>query len=156
MLGVILVFPQEILENSLSLEFYKWKILKSISSEDASILNSYYVQYSKQAHKILASSDKKKLLLFSFHNKVKRNSDFKSFFWENMNDSPHILLQIGALYFIHFNEYILIKKHVFWYLPPCNDFTVSNILKWANRREPDECTSNFNIKIITEQSLLSW
>jgi len=49
-------------------------------SEDDNILKSYYMLYSKQSHKSLESSDKKKVTIFL--SQVKRNSVFKNLLWE--------------------------------------------------------------------------
>ena len=72
----MLVVSQEVLKIRLLLDFVE-KIIFS-SSEDAKFLMSYYMLHSKQAHKILASSDVKDVTIF-FPNTVKRKSDFKNF-----------------------------------------------------------------------------
>ena len=63
--GASLIFPQEKFEFGLSHDFLREKNIKfSLSSEDANILKSSDMQYSKQAHEMLASSDKKNYYFF--------------------------------------------------------------------------------------------
>ena len=75
---------------------------------DDNILKDYYMQYSKQARKLLASSDEKNVLFFL--DRVKRKSDFKNFLRENELDSPYILLQISLLNLIR-HIYFFIEKN---------------------------------------------
>jgi len=56
--------------------------LSIFSSEDANILKSYYVQYFKQAHEILASSDEN-FFNTLFLKKIKRKCGLKNFSREN-------------------------------------------------------------------------
>ena len=82
------------------------------------------MQYSKQAQKILASSDE--FFLLFFPKKVKRKPDFKKLLWENEHRSTHIFLQISVPDFIPHNIiFFYIKMYVFWSLTPWNDVTVS-------------------------------
>ena len=62
------------------------------------------MQYSKQAHKIFATSDENFLLFF---NNVKKKSKFKIFLWENEHGSPLILIQIIIPNSILHNIYFL-------------------------------------------------
>ena len=59
----MLVFPQENLQNEFSFVLIQKKIVIFFSSENAIILKSYYMQYSKQGHKI-RRPPMKVLLLF--------------------------------------------------------------------------------------------
>ena len=64
--GADLVFPQENFEIGLSFDLVEKKNSNIFFSlEDANILKTYCMQYSKQAHKILASSDEKNYFFFS-------------------------------------------------------------------------------------------
>ena len=96
------VSPHKFLEMGLSLEFVK-KIVKSFSSKNAIIFRHFQVQHFEKAHKILAPSSEK-ILLFVFLNKVKKNTDFKKFYF--------ILLQISISNFIPQNIYFFIEKRM--------------------------------------------
>ena len=63
------------------------------------------MQYSKQAHQILVSSDEKKLFFFLY--KVKSKSDLKKLLWENEHGHPYVLLLISDPEFIAHNLYFL-------------------------------------------------
>ena len=75
--GAVFLSLQKGLETGRSLDFVK-KII--FPSEDTNVWKSYPMQFSEQAHNLLAPTDEKELLVFY---KVMKKSDFKIFFYES-------------------------------------------------------------------------
>ena len=122
MVGAGLVFRQVNFEIGLSLDLVKKIIL--LSSEDNNNLKRYYMQYSRQAHKILASPDQNSI--FFCQKKVR----FQEFFVGKIVLLPHFLLQISVPNFNPHNIHFLCRKtYVFQNLLSRNDVTVSNVVK---------------------------
>ena len=80
--------PASFLHKKISKPDFLLTLLKNnifLSSEDANILKSYKMQYSKQAHKILAPPDKKTAIFYL------DKSVFKNLLWENKSRSPFFI-----------------------------------------------------------------
>ena len=98
--------------------------MKKKSSENANIFQNYYMQYSEQAHKILASSHEKNGIFLS-----QEKVCFQEFIVRKRVPLPHFLLQISVPIFIPHNIYLYRKTYVIGNLLLRNDATVSNVLK---------------------------
>ena len=102
------------LEVGVSIDSVKKKIAFIFSSDDANILRSYYKHYSKQAHKLLASSDENETTIF--FPKVKRKSVFQSLFWKNESRWPIFYGRVVFLILLHIAYIFHRKTYVFWSL----------------------------------------
>ena len=106
-------FPTKKFWNRLSLDFARKKINIFFSSKDAKILKSYYKQYSKQAHTILASSDEKKNSVF-----LSKKKCFLVLFVGKRIPFLHFLLQISVRSFVPQDKYFFMEKRMYLEIHP--------------------------------------